>query len=179
MTKPSFSIPFPRWCAATALAAALAALPAAAGDSDERAVADALRRGAETFARLEREDVEKLAAALDVLRVDAGLVDRFRARDRDHGILVDKTHIDRKELARVRGEDRWDERPEVVLVDSTVWNERIIDLGRPLAEVPDGGVIIGRWRAGAKVFVGGAFPIRDARGLVVGALFVRHDVSKL
>ena len=97
----------------------------------------------------------------------------------DYGILVDKTRIDRKELARVRGEDRWDERPEVVLVDSTVWNERIIDLGRPLAKIPDGGVIIGRWRAGAKVFVGGAFPIRDARGVVVGALFVRRDVSKL
>lgn len=110
-------------------------------------------------------------------------IDHFLERMRaetgdDYGVLVDKAHVDRKELARVRGEDRWDERPEVVLVDSTIWTEQIIELGRPLAQIPDGGVLIGTWRVGARQFVGGAFPIRDARGRIAGALFVRHDLSR-
>lgn len=95
----------------------------------------------------------------------------------DFGVLVEKGRIDRKELARVRGEDRWDERPDVVLIDSTVWNERLVELPVPPAQIPDAGIRAGEWIEGGRKFLGGAFPLRDAAGQVVGVLFVRHPLS--
>ncbi|HTN54143.1 MAG TPA: cache domain-containing protein, partial [Anaeromyxobacter sp.] len=38
----------------------------------------------------------------------------------DYALLADKGRIDRKALAAVRKEDRWEEREDVVLIDSTV-----------------------------------------------------------
>jgi hypothetical protein len=97
----------------------------------------------------------------------------------DFGLLVEKHRVDRAELARVRGEDRWDERPDVVLVDSTMWNERMIDLGMPIGALPDTGALAGEWDDGARTFVGGAFPVRGAGGETVAAVYVRHDVTAL
>jgi hypothetical protein len=95
----------------------------------------------------------------------------------DFGVLVDKSRVDRAQLARVRKEDRWDERPDVVLIDSTVWNERLLELPVPFGQIPDAGVKTGEWTEGSQKFLGGAFPIRDAAGKVVGVLYVRHPLS--
>jgi hypothetical protein len=95
----------------------------------------------------------------------------------DFGLLADKKRVDRAELARVRNDDRWDERPDVVLINSTMWDEKRIDLGVPLAKLPAEGRIVGEWTDGGKAYVGGAFPVKDAAGRVVGALFVRHRVD--
>jgi hypothetical protein len=43
----------------------------------------------------------------------------------DYGVLVDKTRIDRAKLATVRGEDRWDERADVVLIGAVFVRHRI------------------------------------------------------
>jgi hypothetical protein len=94
----------------------------------------------------------------------------------DYGVLVDKAKIDRAALATARCEDRWDERPDVVLIDSTMWNDRNIGLGMPLAKLPAGGTLVGEWKDGSQTFVGGAFPMRDAGNQVVGAVFVRHRI---
>ncbi len=96
----------------------------------------------------------------------------------DYAILADKARVDRKELAKVRGEDRWDERPDVVLIESTVWNEATVDLGAPLGKIPDGGTRIPAWMDGPGRYVGGAFPVRDAANRLVGALFVRRAADK-
>jgi hypothetical protein len=95
----------------------------------------------------------------------------------DYGILVDKARIDRKLLAKVRGEDRWDERPDVVLVDSTIWNERLLDLPVRFDQIPDQGIRTGEWSEGRRKFLGGAFPLRDAASQVVGVLYVRHSLG--
>jgi hypothetical protein len=95
----------------------------------------------------------------------------------DFGLLVDKKRIDRKELARVRQEDRWDERPDVVLIDSTIWNERLLDLPVPFDQIPEGGLKTGEWTEGKVKFLGGAFPIKDAAKRTVGVLYVRHPTS--
>jgi hypothetical protein len=96
----------------------------------------------------------------------------------DYGLLVDKRRLDRGELAKVRGEDRWDERPEVVLIDSTIWNEQLLTLPAPLAELPEQGLTAGEGRVGDRRFLDGAFPVRDAANQVVGALYVRHQLPK-
>lgn len=95
----------------------------------------------------------------------------------DYGVLVDKNRIDRKELARVRKEDRWDERPDLVLIDSTVWNERLLELPVRFDQIPDSGIGTGEWVEGGRKFLGGAFPIRDASKRTVGVLYVRHPLS--
>lgn len=95
----------------------------------------------------------------------------------DFGVLVQKARLDRAELRRVRGEDRWNEHADVVLVDSTVWNERMIEPGVPVAQLPPDGKMLGEWTDGSRTFVGGAFPLRNAAGDVVGALFVRHEIT--
>jgi hypothetical protein len=64
----------------------------------------------------------------------------------------------------------------VVLIESTMWNERNIDLGMPLAKLPASGSVVGEWKEGSRTFVGGAFPMRDAGDQVVGAVFVRHRI---
>lgn len=95
----------------------------------------------------------------------------------DFGLLVDKRHVDRQELARVRNDDRWDERPDVVLINSTMWDEKRIDLGMPLAKLPAKGVVLAEWQDEGRSYVGGAFPVKNAAGHVVGALFVRHQTG--
>jgi hypothetical protein len=94
----------------------------------------------------------------------------------DYAVLADKARLDRAALVAVRKEDRWDERPDVVLVDSTVWNEATVSLGAPLAKLPPEGTRLPEWKDGQGRYIGGAFPIRDAADQVVGALFVRRAV---
>jgi hypothetical protein len=104
--------------------------------------------------------------------------DRMKAQTGDDfGLLVDKEHIDRKELARVRDDDRWDERPDVVLIHTTVWDENRVAIGMPLARLPADGTFVGEWEDGPRRYVGGAFPVKNAVGHVVGALFVRHQIA--
>lgn len=94
----------------------------------------------------------------------------------DFGLLMAKERLDRAGLARVRRDDRWEERAEVVLVVSTMWDERCIQLGAPLAKLPARGAAVPGWTDGRRSFVGGAFPVRDATDRLAGALFVRHEV---
>jgi hypothetical protein len=104
--------------------------------------------------------------------------DRMKAQSGDDfGLLVDKALVDRKELARVRKEDRWDERPDVVLIESTMWDEEHIDLGAPLQSLSDDGALVHEWQEGSQSYAGGAFPVRDAQKRLVGAVFVRHRIS--
>jgi hypothetical protein len=110
---------------------------------------------------------EEIDHLFDRMKVEAG---------DDFGLLADKEHVDRKELARVRNDDRWDERPDVVLINSTMWDEKRIQIGMPLAKLPPEGAFVGAWRDEEKTFVGGVFPVRNSSGHVVGALFVRHRI---
>ncbi len=66
----------------------------------------------------------------------------------DFGLLVDKARIDRKELARIRHDDRWEERPDVVLIESTMWDDKHIDLGGPLKGLTDDGTVVRRMAGG-------------------------------
>ncbi len=95
----------------------------------------------------------------------------------DFGLLVAKEHVDRKELARVRNDDRWDERPDVVLINSTMWDEKGIQVPVALEKLPADGVMIPEWQDQEKRFVGGVFPVKNAVHHVVGAIYVRHLVS--
>lgn len=110
-------------------------------------------------------------------------IDHFLRRTKaatgdDYALFVDKARVDRRELARVHGEDHWDDRRDVVLVDSTLADERTADIGVPLRLISDDGAALGQRRDGELVYALGAFPVRDAANRVVGALIVRHRLDR-
>ncbi len=58
-----------------------------------------------------------------------------------------------------------------------MWTEQNVDLGMPVSKLPDAGTTIREWSDGSRRYAGGAFPVRNAGNDVVGALFVRHELS--
>jgi hypothetical protein len=165
--------------------------PALHGDVIER---ETLTQAIATHALGAGKELGKTAFALRVVKpVNAGgklvgymelaeSIDHFLTRMKleigdDFGLLADKRSVDRAELKRVSGEDRWEEQPDVVLIDSTMWQERNVSLGMPLEQLPASGAFVPEWQDGSRSYVGGAFPVKDAAGRVVGALFVRHRIG--
>lgn len=113
-------------------------------------------------------------------------IDHFLRRMREQSgdefaMLVLKKRLDEKAWAATRGAVRnaWGDRPEVVVVDSTTADERLLGWQGRVEDLPDGGRVLGLERRGERAFVRGAVPIKDATGAKVGALLVLHDVSVL
>jgi len=99
----------------------------------------------------------------------------------DYGLLLSKKFVDRKFWADSSAvwhrRDNWDDNPSFVLADKTSDNNRIIQFHGDLAVIPGQGEVLERFRDGNSVFVRGIFPIRNAAGNTVGAMFVVHDIS--
>lgn len=104
----------------------------------------------------------------------------MKARTGDeYGILVKKRFLDEASWARVLGPraNTWNDRPDVVVVDTTTFNEGIIDYDGDLERLPDDGAFLGEADRGDRTYVRGIFPLRDAGGRKVGGLFVLHDFT--
>ena len=98
----------------------------------------------------------------------------------DYGLLVKKAFLDEETWARVLGPraNTWGDRPDVVVVDATTFSEGIVDYAGDLERIPDRGETLGTIRRGEQAYVRGIFPVRDAAGRKVGALFVLHDFTR-
>lgn len=108
-------------------------------------------------------------------------LERLRRQTGDEfALLVLKKHLDRTVWAATRGAERdpWDDRPEVVVVESTADADLFAWRGR-VEDVPGDGQVLGLERRGPRAFVRGALPVKDAAGAQVGALLVLHDVTAL
>jgi hypothetical protein len=106
-------------------------------------------------------------------------IDQFLTRMKkqtgdDYTIFADKARISRKDWELVRPESKWDELPGLVLVESTTWNSKVVDIGRPIAQLPPEGLMLPAWTDLGKRYLGAVFPIPDATGNAAGALFVRQ-----
>ncbi len=113
-------------------------------------------------------------------------VDHFlRRMERQTGdgfaMLVLKERLDEREWAATRGGARntWDDRKDLVLVDSTADDRRLLGWEGRVQDLPEGGQVLGLERRGDRAFVRGALPLVDATGARVGALLVLHDVTAL
>jgi len=73
--------------------------------------------------------------------------------------------------------DDWNDNPTLVVADKTTATDSIIRFQGDLTAVPDQGKVLERFRDGDSVFVRGIFPIHDAAGNTVGAMFVVRDIS--
>lgn len=99
----------------------------------------------------------------------------------DYGLLLSKQFVDRQFWADSSAvwhrRDNWDDNPTFVLADKTTDNNRIIQFQGELAAIPAQGEALERLQEGGSVFVRGIFPIRNAAGNTVGAMFVVRDIS--
>jgi hypothetical protein len=163
------------------------------GDAVERAT---LRIAAETKELGAGKELGRTAFALRVVRPwtrDGKLlgymelaeeIDHFlgaiKSRTGDeYGLLVKKKFLDEKAWAAVLGprSNTWNDRPDVVVVDTTTFTEGIIDFGGDLEAIPDAGLPLDEIERGDRSYVRGIFPVRDAGGRKVGGLFVLHDFT--
>ena len=99
----------------------------------------------------------------------------------DYGLLLSKKYMDRQfwadSSAVWKRRDNWDDTPGFVVADKTTASDRIIRFDGDLAAVPGQGKVLERFQEGNSVFVRGIFPIHDAAGNTVGAMFVVRDIS--
>ncbi len=98
----------------------------------------------------------------------------------EYGLLVKKKFLDEKAWAAVLGPraNTWNDRPDVVVVDTTTFTEGIIDFEGDVEAIPDGGLTLDEIERGDRAYVRGIFPVRDAGGRKVGGLFVLHDFTR-
>ncbi len=98
----------------------------------------------------------------------------------EYGLLVKKKYLDENAWAAVLGprSNTWNDRPDVVVVDTTTFTEGIIDFDGDLEAIPDAGIALDEIERGDRAYVRGIFPVRDAGGRKVGGLFVLHDFTR-
>lgn len=96
-------------------------------------------------------------------------------------LAVKKSHLDEKTWrAAERGaRDTWNDRPDVVVVDTTTFTEGLVDYQGDEELVPDQGVLLDERSRQGHAYARGAFPLRDAVGRPVGATFLLHDVTDM
>jgi HAMP domain-containing protein len=99
----------------------------------------------------------------------------------DYGLLLNKKYMDRQywaDSSRVwNRRNNWDDNPNFVVADRTTATDSIFRFQGDLASVPEQGEVLERFQEGKSVFVRGIFPVRDAAGNTVGAMFVVRDIS--
>ncbi len=99
----------------------------------------------------------------------------------DYALLLSKQFVDRQfwadSSAVWKRRDNWNDHAGFVVADKTTDSERIIQFDGELTSVPEDGKVLERYRSGNAVFVRGIFPIHDAAGKAVGAMFVVRDIS--
>jgi hypothetical protein len=107
-------------------------------------------------------------------------LDTMRGRTGDeYGLLVMKRFIDEKAWAAVLGPriNTWNARPDVLVVDVTDFADGIAQFDGDIERMPGTGLFLGETERLGRAFVRGAFPIDDAAGRRVAALYVVHDFT--
>ncbi len=99
----------------------------------------------------------------------------------DFGILLAKPYLNRQmwadSSAQLHRRDTWNDNPDFVVADKTSDTDSILRFQGELSHLPAQGQVLERFQQGDSVFVRGLFPIYDAAGHTVGAMFVVRDIS--
>jgi hypothetical protein len=104
----------------------------------------------------------------------------MKARTGDeYGILVKKQFLDERAWSKILGAraNTWNDRPDVVVVDTTIFNLGIADYQGDLSDIPDHGKELEEIVVDERAWIRGIFPLRDAANRKVGGLFVLHDFT--
>jgi hypothetical protein len=113
-------------------------------------------------------------------------IDHFLARMKqqtsdDFALVVQKKYLDEAAWAEMSRPARstWNDRPDVVVVNTTTFTRGIVDFQGDLGTIPEDGTFLDEHVEEARTLVRGVFPVRDAADRQVGALFVLHDFTEL
>jgi hypothetical protein len=100
----------------------------------------------------------------------------------DYGLLLNKRFVDRQFWADSsvvwKRRDNWNDNSSFVIADQTTPTDSIFQFTGDLEDVPDQGKVLSRFQNGNSIFVRGIFPVRDAAGNTVGAMFVVRNISE-
>jgi len=99
----------------------------------------------------------------------------------EYGLLLNKKYMDRQFWAdsskQWNRRDNWEDNPNFVVADSTAKSDNFFRFDGDLAGVEAQGEVLERFQNGDSVFVRGIFPVKNAEGNTVGAMFVVRDIS--
>jgi hypothetical protein len=97
----------------------------------------------------------------------------------EYGLLVRKRYLDAAAWAAATGPkaSSWDASADVLVLDATSGADGILDWRGDVERLPQGGVTLGEVEREERAFIRGVFPVDDAAGRRVGALFVVHDFT--
>jgi hypothetical protein len=99
----------------------------------------------------------------------------------DYGLLLSKKFMDKQSWADStavwKRRNNWDDNPNFVVADKTTGSDSIIQFDGDLSSLPGSGKVLERFQDGDSVFIRGLFPIINAAGETVGAMFVVRDIS--
>ena len=163
------------------------------GDAPQRAT---LRRAIDTGELGAGLELGRTAFALRVVRpwvVDGKLLGYVElAEDVDHfltamkgrtgdeyGLLVRKKYLDAAAWAAAMGPKAtsWDASADALVVDATSSATGFLDWRGDVEALPSRGLTLGESEQDDRAFIRGVFPVSDAAGRRVGALFVVHDFT--
>jgi hypothetical protein len=113
--------------------------------------------------------------------IDHFLVRMKQQTGDDFALVVDKRHLDEAAWAEMSRPARstWNDRPDVVVVDTTTFTSGIVDFRGDIGQLREEGTYLDEQVQEGRLRVRGVFPVRDAAGGKVGALFVLHDAGDL
>jgi hypothetical protein len=99
----------------------------------------------------------------------------------DFAIVVQKKFLDEAAWAEMSRPARstWNDRPDVVVVQTTTFTSGIVDFRGDVGALRDGGAFLDEHVEDGRALVRGVFPVRDAADRQVGAMFVLHDFTEL
>jgi len=99
----------------------------------------------------------------------------------DYGLLLNKKFVNRQFWADSSAiwhrRDNWDDARNTLILDTTSTSNDIFKFDGDISAIANQGTVLERYRSGDSVFVRGIFPIQDAAGNHVGAIFVVRDIS--
>jgi hypothetical protein len=103
---------------------------------------------------------------------------RSRTGD-DYGLLVQKRFLDEQAWKAVLGPraNTWNARADVVVVDAAGFTDGIAAFDGDVEHLPDRGRFLGEIQRGGRASIHGVFPVADAAGRRLGALYVVHDFT--
>jgi methyl-accepting chemotaxis protein len=100
----------------------------------------------------------------------------------DYGLLLSKNFLNREMWAESsaawKRRDNWNDNPSFVMADRTTNSDAILRFQGDLSSIAGQGQVLERYDEANSVFVRGIFPIRDASGKTVGAMFVVRNISE-
>jgi hypothetical protein len=100
-------------------------------------------------------------------------------RFEEYGVLLMKGQLDREAWAHTKGAKGWNDRPELVLLDTTRPDTEILRGFGWLSDVPDKPTLVDRIDRRGSVIERGAFPLVARDATIEGVVVIERDVTPL